>query len=73
VVIVPAATASSCEAAHFARPVGSGVGDALTLGVGERVAPAADGVAGASVVVTLVGATHETIITASSQRGMAGR
>jgi hypothetical protein len=40
--MVPAATAWSCDAAHFARPVGSGVGDDRTLGVGDRVAAAAD-------------------------------
>jgi hypothetical protein len=76
VVIVPAATACSCDAAHFARSVGSDVGDDLTLGVGEGVGTTADrvdGLAGASVVVPLVGATHDTSITASSQRSIAGR
>jgi len=73
---VPAATACSCDAAHDATPVGSGVGDDLTLGVGEPVATGADRVAsveGGGVVVTLVAAPQDTSITARSQRSIARR
>ena len=52
------------------RPVGSGVGDDLALGVSEAVATAADRVAAVEGggVVTLVGAPQDTSITARSQR-----
>jgi hypothetical protein len=73
---VPAATACSCDATHFARPVGSGVGDDLAVGVGERVATASDRVGvveGGGVEMRLVGVPQDTSITARSQRTIVRR
>ena len=52
------------------------VADDLAVAVGELVTSAAerDGIgAGAPVAVTLVGAAHETRVSASSKRSIVGR
>src|ERR1700687_2614674 len=70
----PDATACSCDAAHLASPVGSGVGADLAVAVaavvGER---AGRGAVGAGVALTLAGAVHDTSISATSRRSIAGR
>ncbi|MDP9251391.1 MAG: hypothetical protein M3O80_00165 [Chloroflexota bacterium] len=74
--MTPAATAWSCEAAHFGTPVGSAVGEDLTVAVGGAVTITGDRVAvgtGESVAVTLVGPAQDTSTAASTKRSIARR
>ena len=70
----PAATACSCDAAHLAKPVGSGVDADLTVAVAKGVA---DATARVEVVVgvasTLAGAVQDTSIIAKIRRRITGR
>jgi hypothetical protein len=70
----PVATACSCDAAHLARPVGSGVGADFTVAVATGVADAAEPVtAGVGVALTLPVALQDTNTIATSKRSIAGR
>jgi hypothetical protein len=76
VACTPAATARSCDAAHLGMLSGSMIGDDRTVAVGELVTSAAEreGLGpGERVAVTLVGAPHESRVTASSRRSIVGR
>jgi hypothetical protein len=72
----PVATTWSCDAEHFARPVGSGVGADLTVAVAAGVAVATGRVAvgvDVGVALTLAGALQDTSINARSKRSIVGR
>jgi hypothetical protein len=74
--MTPAATAWSCDAVHLCRPLGSGVGEDLTVAVGVAAAVAAGRVAlgaGGGVVLMLKGVPQDISVTTRSQRSIGGR